>query len=153
MFYFLNLVVGNKMYWLYDFLCLSIGLKYFIKIGGTFLAAQWLRLHLPRQWVWVLSLVRELRSHKSSSVAKQRKKEMGRKKRNHLLSLIGAGGWEGGLQRHSWRGSASFAFPPEKIPVLSTFLLQLSGLGCKRILVWLTHASASPFTNEYLLNT
>ena len=31
---------------------------------GTFLAVQWLRLHLPKQGVWVRSLVKELRSHR-----------------------------------------------------------------------------------------
>ena len=32
-------------------------------VPGTFLAVQWLRLHLPMQEVPVRSLVRELRSH------------------------------------------------------------------------------------------
>ena len=30
---------------------------------GTWLEGQWLRLHLPGQWVWVRSLVGELRAH------------------------------------------------------------------------------------------
>ena len=32
-----------------------------IQFQGTFLAVQWLRLHLPMQGLWVQSLVRKLR--------------------------------------------------------------------------------------------
>ena len=108
-------------------------LKYFTNKGGTFLAAQWLRLHLPRQWIWVLSLVRELRSYKPSSVAKQRNKEMGRKKRNHLLSLVGAGGRVGGLQRHSWRGPA-FPFPLRRSQSSALSVSSLAVYGVKGFL-------------------
>ena len=35
----------------------------FKKIKGTSLVVQWLRIHLAMQGMWVLSLVREVRSH------------------------------------------------------------------------------------------
>ena len=42
---------------------------------GTSLVVQWLRLLLPLQWVWVRSLVRELRSCMPHGVAKKKKKK------------------------------------------------------------------------------
>ena len=42
---------------------------------GTSLAVQWLRLCLPMQRAQVGSLVRELRSHVTCSVAKEKKKK------------------------------------------------------------------------------
>ena len=35
--------------------------------GGTSLAVQWLKIHLPVQGMWVQSLVRELGSHMPQS--------------------------------------------------------------------------------------
>ena len=39
------------------------GLSQILRERGTSLVVQWLRLRLPKQGVWVQSLIRELRSH------------------------------------------------------------------------------------------